>query len=217
MSVYKKLNLAREKFHKLKLTKTGENKFAGYKYFELGDFLIPALEVFREVGLCAYVSFDKDRATMTIVDLESDTKMEIHSPMGSANLKGCHEVQNIGAVETYQRRYLWVAALEIVEHDALDATTGKAGAKSDAPQSFRSSANMGALDAIPEGEREFLQDLAMECISYVNTGIPEKAWKTVEGAHLDDAQKLGLWALLDSKTRSAIKKAGQALKEAQPA
>jgi hypothetical protein len=137
MSVYKKLNLAREKFHKLKLTKTGENKFAGYKYFELGDFLIPALEVFREVGLCAYVSFDKDRATMTIVDLESDTKMEIHSPMGSANLKGCHEVQNIGAVETYQRRYLWVAALEIVEHDALDATTGKAGAKSDAPQSFR--------------------------------------------------------------------------------
>jgi hypothetical protein len=57
----------------------------------------------------------------------------------------------------------------------------------------------------------------MECIGYVNTGIPEKAWKTVEGAHLDDAQKLGLWALLDSKTRSAIKKAGQALKEAQPA
>jgi len=49
--------------------------------------------------------------------------------MGSAALKGCHEVQNIGAVETYQRRYLWVAALEIVEHDALDKTTGKNGAE----------------------------------------------------------------------------------------
>jgi hypothetical protein len=44
--------------------------------------------------------------------------------MGSANLKGCHEVQNIGAVETYQRRYLYVTALAIVEHDALDAVTG---------------------------------------------------------------------------------------------
>jgi hypothetical protein len=44
--------------------------------------------------------------------------------MGSAALKGCHEVQNIGAVETYQRRYLWVAALEIVEHDALDSSPG---------------------------------------------------------------------------------------------
>jgi hypothetical protein len=44
--------------------------------------------------------------------------------MGSAALKGCHEVQNIGAVETYQRRYLWVTAMEIVEHDALDSSEG---------------------------------------------------------------------------------------------
>ena len=44
--------------------------------------------------------------------------------MGSAQLKGCHIVQNIGAVETYQRRYLYVSALAIVEHDALDAVTG---------------------------------------------------------------------------------------------
>jgi hypothetical protein len=35
-------------------------------------------------------------------------------------------VQNIGAVETYQRRYLYVTALSIVEHDALDAVTGSA-------------------------------------------------------------------------------------------
>jgi hypothetical protein len=45
--------------------------------------------------------------------------------MGSASLKGCHEIQNIGACETYSTRYLWTAALCIVEHDALDATTGK--------------------------------------------------------------------------------------------
>jgi hypothetical protein len=55
VSVYTKLNDAREKFHALKLEKTGHNKFAGYKYFELGDFLIPALKVFKEVGLCAIV------------------------------------------------------------------------------------------------------------------------------------------------------------------
>ena len=46
--------------------------------------------------------------------------------MGTANLKGCHEVQNIGACETYQRRYLYTTALSISEHDALDATTGSA-------------------------------------------------------------------------------------------
>jgi hypothetical protein len=63
---------------------------------------------------------------MTIVDLDNpEDRIVLTSPMGSAALKGCHEVQNIGAVETYQRRYLWVAALEIVEHDELDATNGR--------------------------------------------------------------------------------------------
>jgi hypothetical protein len=124
MSVYMKLSKAREKFHSLKLQKTGENKFAGYKYFELGDFLIPALQVFAEFDLCAVVSFDKDLATMRVVNMVDNSEIIITSPMGSANLKGCHEVQNIGAVETYQRRYLWVAALEIVEHDAVDASPG---------------------------------------------------------------------------------------------
>tara|TARA_R110000868_G_scaffold357179_2_gene618622 strand:- start:117 stop:464 length:348 start_codon:yes stop_codon:yes gene_type:complete len=45
--------------------------------------------------------------------------------MSTAQLKGCHEVQNLGAVLSYIRRYLWVTALEILEHDALDSTSGQ--------------------------------------------------------------------------------------------
>jgi hypothetical protein len=56
--------------------------------------------------------------------MDDGTYIHINSPMSSAALKGCHEVQNLGAVQTYLRRYLWVTAMEIVEHDALDATTG---------------------------------------------------------------------------------------------
>ena len=201
MSVYTKLSEAREKFHGLKLEKTGFNKFAGYKYFELGDFLIPALRVFREVGLCAVVSFDKDTATMHIVDMETNDSFVITSPMGSAALKGCHEVQNIGAVETYQRRYLWVAALEIVEHDALDATTGK---DKGVPIV---TATQGAMDVLPEDQREYMRDLAMECIALVKQQNTLGAWLRLERENLDDEQKTALWTLLDSKTRSAIKAA----------
>lgn len=125
MSIYAKLMSARTEFHNLKLTKSGHNKFAGYKYFELGDFLIPALNVFHKHQLCAVISFGIDMAIMTIVDLETKEQIQITSPMSSAALKGCHEVQNLGAVQTYLRRYLWVAALEIVEHDAVDASAGK--------------------------------------------------------------------------------------------
>jgi ERF superfamily len=125
MSVYTKLNEARLVIHGMSLKKSGHNKFSGYYYFELGDFLVPAIQVFNEVGLCAVVSFTAEVASMTIIDTEDNSQIVITSPMGSAALKGCHEVQNVGAVETYQRRYLWVSALEIVEHDAIDAGAGK--------------------------------------------------------------------------------------------
>lgn len=123
MNVYQKLNEARTRFHQAKLKKSGHNKFAGYSYFELSDFVVPALQIFNEIGLCSTISFDRDYASMKIINVDKPEEViTFTSPMSDANLKGCHPVQNLGAVETYTRRYLWVTALEIVEHDALDAS-----------------------------------------------------------------------------------------------
>jgi hypothetical protein len=125
MKVYKKLIDARNMLQTKELSKSGHNKFAGYKYFELGDFLPTVQAIFKEVGLVDVISFTAETATMTIFDVEDGSCIVFQSPMGSASLKGCHEVQNIGAVETYQRRYLYTTAMAIVESDALDATTAK--------------------------------------------------------------------------------------------
>jgi hypothetical protein len=134
MKIYKKLNEARKQFHSKQLKKSGKNAFAGYSYFELGDFILPAMEIFESIGLCGVVSFNKEIASLTIVDIEDGSNFVITSPMGTANLKGCHEIQNIGAVETYQRRYLWMAALEIIEHDAIDSSEGVSKPKADLNQ-----------------------------------------------------------------------------------
>lgn len=134
MSVHKKLMEARIRLQNTKLTKSGHNKFAGYKYFELGDFLPSIQTIFADLGLCGVVSYGTDVATLCIHDIETEKEMVITSPMSSAALKGCHEVQNLGAVQTYIRRYLWVTAMEIVEHDALDATTGNEPATKSTPK-----------------------------------------------------------------------------------
>ena len=124
MNVYKKLMQARIDLQNTTLSKSGHNKFAGYKYFELADF-IPAIQnIFNGLGLCGTISYTNDLATLTIVDMADMSKIEITSPMSEAALKGCHAVQNLGAVQTYIRRYLWVTALEIVEHDAIDSSSG---------------------------------------------------------------------------------------------
>jgi hypothetical protein len=124
MSVYKKLQEARLLLQGAKLTKSGKNKFAGYEYFELGDFL-PHVQMYCDmVGLCGVVSFTADMAYLTIHETEGEGFITFTSPMSTAALKGCHDVQNLGAVISYLRRYLWTNAFEISEHDALDATTG---------------------------------------------------------------------------------------------
>jgi hypothetical protein len=125
MSVYKKLQEARVRFHKLSLKKTGYNTYSKYYYFELGDFLPSIQQIFYDLGMCGVVSFTADDATLTIVDTDDiSSSICINSPMGSAQLTACHNVQNVGAVETYQRRYLWGTAMEIVENDILDSTSG---------------------------------------------------------------------------------------------
>lgn len=221
MSVYAKLNEARQRFHALELKKTGHNKFAGYYYFELGDFLIPAMGVFNEVGLCAVVSFDADKACMLIRDVEKPEEfISIYSPMGSAALKGCHEVQNIGAVETYQRRYLWVAALEIVEHDALDATTGK---EEPARQNIAKAGSVKhtptdeTVDLIAERGR-IIRLAASEAVAKFKKGDQIGAYEEVSGI-TDADEKVYLWQILkaESALRAFIKKYAQELRESEAA
>ncbi len=112
---------ARVKLQSTEMKKSGLNKFAGYSYFELGDFIPHIQTIFNEIGLCGVVSFDTTNATLCITDVDDGTCIVITSPMAEANLKGAHPIQNLGAVESYQRRYLWMTALEIVEHDIIDS------------------------------------------------------------------------------------------------
>ena len=201
MSVHKKLMQARLTLQGMKLKKSGLNKFAGYQYFELGDFIPAVQTIFNDVGLCGVISYGKEIATLTITDTEQGTSLDVTSPMSTAALKGCHEVQQLGAVETYIRRYLWVTAMEIVEHDALDSSEGPAPKKdSAAPASFRSSPTMNVLESLPEARQSIIVDVA--------TAIKDRfAADDVVGAYeeymglTDSEEKTGLWSLLDSKVQ----------------
>ena len=126
MNVYEKLQTARVRLQEAKLKKSGKNTFAKYEYYELGDFMPEINRVFAELKLMGQVSFNNDAAYLKIIDTDKpDEYIVFESPMSEANLKGCHPVQNLGAVQTYLRRYLYTTALEIVEADALDKTTGR--------------------------------------------------------------------------------------------
>ena len=121
MSVHKKLMQARVKLQSIEMKKSGLNKFAGYSYFELSDFIPHVQTIFNDLGLCGVVTFSTEYAQLCITDVDDGTVIVITSPMAEANLKGAHPIQNLGAVLGYQRRYLWMAALELVEGDPIDS------------------------------------------------------------------------------------------------
>jgi hypothetical protein len=122
--IHAKLKNARKAFHATSIKKTGRNTFSNYDYFELADFLIPAMDILAENDLIAVTSFETELATMTVTDFTTGESFVITSPMSTATLKACQPVQSMGACQTFVRRYLYTTLFEIVEHDAIEPQTG---------------------------------------------------------------------------------------------
>lgn len=122
MNVFGKLAEARAKFKEAGVQKSGENRFQGYKYFELADILNAVTDINREVGLATIETMTADCATLTVVNVDDPAdRTEFSVPMAKAELKGCHPVQNLGAAITYVRRYLYQNAYSVAEPDQLDS------------------------------------------------------------------------------------------------
>ncbi len=209
MSIHKKINVLRQHIHSTPLKKTGYNSYSNYNYFELADFLVPALLKCIELDLCPVVSFTREIATMTVTDLSDGKEITITSPMSSASLKACHEVQNLGAVQTYLRRYLWVSLLEIVEHDAVDSSPGAEKKK----QAAEKPAQASEARTLTEREQE-LVSFAESLVDCHKNGKDQEAIKAFylpvnwsDDNPTEQEEKLFVWNELKpwSKLRSTIK------------
>ena len=124
--IYSTIMMVRNELNKLNLKKSGMNKFAGFSYFELADFLPQATELMNKHGVCPYIIFTNEQATMTVVNCENpEEQIQLTTPMRELSLKGTNEIQNLGGIQTYLTRYLYVQLLAITESDVFDATSGK--------------------------------------------------------------------------------------------
>jgi hypothetical protein len=175
MTVYAKLTKARLKLLESPMKKSGENKFAKYHYFELGDFIPHIHKIFDEVGLCGVFSFEGPNVTLTIHDTEGAGSIAFASPAVSAASAKGQAIQDLGSTHTYLRRYLWLMAMEIVEHDSVDRDTDKPDPKPDPKPEFKK---------VEVKKEDFKQDyplLVNMMFEWANvaTSIPEltKLWK----------------------------------------
>ena len=125
-NIYQKLNEARYLLKQKVLKGTGKNEYGGWSYVQLEDILPEITKLEHTLGIMTAITFTNECATARVINTDNpEESITFTSPMSTASLKGCHEVQNLGAVQTYLRRYLYMTIYEIVEQDVLDRTAGE--------------------------------------------------------------------------------------------
>ena len=207
-NVYRRLQTCRVELQNMELKKSGHNKFAGYRYFELGDFLPAVNTLFQIYDLCYSLEFGKDMATMYITDQNDMSFIKFCCPMEQAVLKGCMPVQNLGASITYITRYLLVMALAISEHDAVDASEPTKEKKT-------ISATDGAKDALDARLAALVDKLSNHIQAQFDAGnewAAFEAWDLRDQTTYDVTASTAVWAQLSSKCRSTLKTMNQEAK-----
>jgi hypothetical protein len=142
MNIYGKIQTVKVELQKKDIKMSGENGFTKANYFTLPDFLPAVNELFLENKLHSMITFDDNVATLTITDIENvESQLIYNCPMAESGLKNGTKIQNVGAIQTYVRRYLIVNALDIAESD-FD----------------------GNDETSPDDEREMLIDMVQEIV-----------------------------------------------------
>ena len=138
MNVYGKLIEARKRFLDAGIKKTGVNRYAEYKYFTLDEIIPAKQEIFRDLGLADVISFGSEVATLTIFNIADPLDHIVFtSQLAPDESMIKNPIQKVGAIQTYVRRYLYLLALDIIESDGIEATTGNPEGQGDEPDVIR--------------------------------------------------------------------------------
>lgn len=131
MNLYQKVAKIKGEMSSMKFTKTGKNSFTHFNYFQLDDFEPTLEKLCSQYGVVTYFQFALDAARMVVVDADSPAdKIEVDSPVDVSFGKTSTKMQDIGSMQTYARRYLFMSFFGITESDFLDEVAG-----SDTPKS----------------------------------------------------------------------------------
>ena len=118
-----------------KLKKSGKNKFAGFDYFELADFLPKLNELMLSEGLNDKFYIKDNLATLEIqkgdevniytmpfIMFETPTNRREDKSTGEVyDVKSMQDIQYLGALNTYYKRYLYLNAFGITDGEVIDS------------------------------------------------------------------------------------------------
>lgn len=123
LSIYEKLAAMRVELQKENISKSGKNDYSQYEYYELSDFLPACNRIADKYKTVTLFNINENIAALSVINCENaEDRLTFELPVANISVPGATAMQNIGAVTTYARRYLYMIAFEISENDTLDTT-----------------------------------------------------------------------------------------------
>lgn len=115
----------RSELQQMGLKKSGYNKHAGFEYYELSDFL-PQLNIeLQKNDLNDCYTIEDNSAILRIwyQDVFNEYRMPFmlfETPLSSGGKKIMQDIQYLGAINTYYKRYIYKNAYGIVDGEVID-------------------------------------------------------------------------------------------------
>lgn len=134
------------------LKQSGKNTFAGFKYFELSDFLPTLNKLMCENGVNDVFTIENNEAILT---LKKDDEVNTYKmpfvmfdvPKNKNGTDSMQQIQYLGALNTYYKRYLYLNAFGITDGDIIDALDNN------------NSNNIPKVDYIDSDQIQLIKDL----------------------------------------------------------
>lgn len=109
-----------------KIKKSGINKYAGFEYYELADFLPRLNELMLQYGINDKFTIEEDKATLTLIKGEETQSYNIpferfDTPLNKNGSPSMQDIQYLGALNTYYKRYLYLNAFGITDGEVIDS------------------------------------------------------------------------------------------------
>lgn len=114
------------------IKKSGKNKFAGFSYYELSDFLPKLNELMKVYKINDRFTIADNVAMMQLIDCESNEMavftmpfVNFDVPTNKNGIKQMQDIQYLGALNTYYKRYLYLNAFGITDGEVIDSLDNK--------------------------------------------------------------------------------------------
>lgn len=181
-------------------TKGSTNPHFKSKYADLAEVLNTARPVLSKHGLALqqFPAFDGSMVSVTTVLTHSGGGY-VFGTMSCVPARS--DAQGIGSATTYLRRYSASAVVGIAQED----DDGQSAAHDRAPV-LKVSPTTGVWESMDEESQAFLIKVAAEVVARASTN-PADAADYIASQQLQTDEKAALWTRLDSKVRTALKKA----------